>query len=185
MNRILGIIGRVCVLRLLRKGNQSNAFKGLKSESVCDVDPQSWKTGKMYLQVQLTFMAQQPSNYTSRPVKNTHSVQGRGAAPSAAEPDVVCSDLWGGRAATAFTDKAGGGHLHSKAGLDSLRGVQVAAEDAVCDIICGEKAIQARVCAKLLLATTSSSSPVLKDPELALAPHLLPLIRHSINFFSP
>lgn len=66
----------------------------------------------------------------------------------------------------------------------------VAVEGAACDIICGEKAIQARV--KLLLPTTPSSSPVLEDPKLGLAPHLLPLIRwiasfppNSINFFSP
>lgn len=73
MNKILRITVKVCVLRIFTKGK---SVKGLKSESVCDVDPQSWKTGKMYLQVQLTFMAQQSSNYTSRPVKNTHSVQG-------------------------------------------------------------------------------------------------------------
>lgn len=95
---------------------------------------------------------------------------------------MVRYDLRGARAATAFTDKGSGGHLHSKTRLDGLR---VSVEDAACDIICGEKAIQARVLVKLHSATTSSSSPVLKDPELASAPHLLPLIRHSINFLSP
>lgn len=68
--------------------------------------------------------------------------------------------------------------MHSKTPPVSLRAARVAvegAEGAACDMICGEKAIQAQV--KLLLPTTPSSSPVLEDPKLGLAPHLLPLIR--------
>lgn len=179
------------MFRTFTKRNAGKCFwapKAWKMTWVWDVYFSAWKLEKVF--AGSTTVQGSGAAKLHLPTCEKHILYaGLSRGSSTAELDVECYDLWGEWTATTFTDKGGGGHLHSKTSLVRLRATRVPMEGALCDIIYSEKAIRARL--KILLPKTPSASPVVEDPKLGLALHLLPLIRYcilsanSINFSSP